>query len=67
MEYNRLPTADDLNDYGEVLVSTDDNRVRPAQWNGQGFSIIGEDVSPFAEIVAWARMPESYKEGENGN
>lgn len=57
----RLPKEEDLNEWGEVLVTTESGWVMIAEFTGSEFKINKEYVSA-TYVIAWARMPEPYRE-----
>lgn len=56
----RLPKEDELNEWGEVLATTEPGWVEIAKWTGSEFMINGQYVST-GYVKAWAKMPEPYK------
>ena len=56
---HRLPKEDELNEWGEVLITNSNGWVEVAEWTGSQFRINKQYVT--AEYVkAWAKMPQPY-------
>ena len=57
---HKLPKEEDLNEWGEVLITNSNGWVEKAVWTGSEFWVNGKEVT--ADYVkAWGRMPEPYK------
>ena len=58
---HRLPKQEDLDIWGEVLVTTDEGNIHVAIWTGNEYEIKGLGWCESGKVIAWARMPEPYK------
>lgn len=57
---HRLPKEEDLSDYGEVMITNENDWVEVAKWTGSEFWVNGKEVTA-SYVKAWGRMPEPYK------
>ena len=59
---HRLPKSDDLNEWGEALITNADGNVRVAEWSGSAWKVKGLGWCESGYVVAWQPLPEPYKE-----
>ena len=60
----RLPKDYDLNEYGEVLVTTADHFIKVAVWTGSEF-VMSRGWCESSEVLAWQPLPPVYRKDKD--
>lgn len=58
---DRKPEHNDLNIWGEALITTKDHMLKIGIWNGDEWEFDAGWCGS-TEVIAWAKLPEAYDE-----